>query len=608
MDSFFIEPASLPGGKVWRDACYAATAKSFDPEQIVSNTSIIAKSRASENSQASDLVSEALSCDASSFSGFVQVLMLLFVYGGILYTASQLIANGSELLLLVPSLRKIVGSVVLPILGAVPDGAIVLFSGLGSNAQEELSVGVGALAGSTIMLLTIPWFLSILAGRVNIRADGILTYNRHPHKLIPPTNMNPFHTGVQPREMVQISGKTMLITAFSYLVIQGAALRTGTFFAASTTPEATAKAAAAEKGPAVFCFIVCVIFFFGYLYYQVYGVSEEEEELRDSIVDEVKQKAIRKGEISLSAAFKEIWSVAAAADESTGLREAQHAEERLAIVLKTFFSAYDHDRSGSIDTLELQNLMRDLGEVLSVEDVKQLHDDMDVDSNGKIELEEFIENMPRFIISRSTKRNNSADGIEGMEEGNLSGGFEIENDQEEEEEEVPHDLRHDDPDTQIKNVMRRSFTMMFVGTALVLVFSDPMVGVMSEVGKRIGVPAFYISFVLAPLASNASEFIAAYSYASKKTRKTVTISFSTLLGAAIMNNTFVLAIFMLLLTMKNLAWQFTAETIAILVVELAMGLMSQKKVMTLRDGYIVLSLFPLSIFLVMFLENVVGLD
>lgn len=66
----------------------------------------------------------------------------------------------------------IVGSVVLPILGAVPDGAIVLFSGLGSNAKSQVAVGVGALAGSTIMLLTLPWFLSVLAGRVDCDAKG----------------------------------------------------------------------------------------------------------------------------------------------------------------------------------------------------------------------------------------------------------------------------------------------------------------------------------------------------------------------------------------------------------------------------------------------------
>lgn len=70
---------------------------------------------------------------------------------------------------LVPAVMKLMtGSVVLPILGAVPDGCIVLFSGLGPNAEEELAVGIGALAGSTIMLLTIPWCLSIIGGRVDI--------------------------------------------------------------------------------------------------------------------------------------------------------------------------------------------------------------------------------------------------------------------------------------------------------------------------------------------------------------------------------------------------------------------------------------------------------
>ena len=46
----------------------------------------------------------------------------------------------------------------------MPDGAIVLVSGLGADAQCKVSVGVGTLAGSTIMLLTIPWALSVFLG------------------------------------------------------------------------------------------------------------------------------------------------------------------------------------------------------------------------------------------------------------------------------------------------------------------------------------------------------------------------------------------------------------------------------------------------------------
>ena len=86
----------------------------------------------------------------------LQVFFLFSVYAAFLYWGSELISDGSELLLLTPY-EKVVGSVVLPVLGAVPDGAIVLFSGMApaDQVQKQLAVGVGTLAGSTIMLLTL---------------------------------------------------------------------------------------------------------------------------------------------------------------------------------------------------------------------------------------------------------------------------------------------------------------------------------------------------------------------------------------------------------------------------------------------------------------------
>merc|ERR1719331_1795488 len=106
-----------------------------------------------------------------------------------------------------------------------------------------------------------------------------------------------------------------------------------------------------------------------------------------------------------------------------------------------------------------------------------------------------------------------------------------------------------------------------------------MVDVMANVGKRVGVPPFYVSFILAPLASNASELIASLNYAAKKTKKTITVSLSALEGAACMNNTFCLAIFMALIYFKKLAWKFTAETISILVVEVCIGIVASFKTM-----------------------------
>merc|ERR1712216_26584 len=146
------------------------------------------------------------------------------------------------------------------------------------------------------------------------------------------------------------------------------------------------------------------------------------------------------------------------------------------------------------------------------------------------------------------------------------------------------------------------------GTILVLVFSDPMVDILSDLGKRVGVPAFYVSFVLAPVASNASELVAALAYAKKKTRGSIATSIDQCFGAASMNNTFGLGIFLGLIYFKGMIWEFSAETIAILFCEICIGLVAFKKLQTTLSGFVVLMFYVGCIAIVALLENVVGLN
>jgi Ca2+/Na+ antiporter len=119
-----------------------------------------------------------------------------------------------------------------------------------------------------------------------------------------------------------------------------------------------------------------------------------------------------------------------------------------------------------------------------------------------------------------------------------------------------------------------------------------------------GVGAFSVSFVLAPLASNASELIAAYKYSLKKTTTSIAISLSTLQGAACMNNTFGLGIFMVLIYTQSLAWQYLAETLAIVFVQICLFLFVVTKTShTLLDGFLILALYPLSLLFVALLES-----
>jgi len=629
LGKLFIEPEMLPGGSAWTVTC--GTLRQLSPSAVNASSGGGASARLS--AEHFEALSEAARCTVSPAFGFIQVLLLLGVYGAVLFVASNLIANGSELLLLVPSLRGIVGSVVLPILGAVPDGAIVLFSGLGANAQEEVGVGVGALAGSTIMLLTVPFAQSIIAGRVNISPAGDASYGSRP-KLSPPGNLHPTATGVQPNAMVAVSARIMLLTAASYAIIQVPALFSGSHGRADGAESAAvvAAGAASQKWWAFAGLICCLVAFVWYLWYQIFAASPVDEEYRATVVDQVKAKAIRHHDVSLRAAFfadlhdAATRSSAAEPTESTGLTGADAADRRLRDLLRTFFKHYDTDENDRISDPELQYLMLDLGEKLSPGEISELFHTFDADNSGGVCFDEFSRCMPAYILSRGAhpapvRAPRQTGGAPVDAEAPAAGGGSPSyaavvrdgadahhGEEEEEEEEVPEDLRHKDPEVQLQLVKKRAFSMMGVGTALVLLFSDPMCAVLSSVGGRIGVQPFFISFVLAPLASNASELIAAAAYAARKTKRTITISFSTLLGAAIMNNTFCLAIFLLLVWAKGLEWQFTAETLAIVAVEAAMFWFATKKTLVTRDAYVILSLFPLSLVLCFFLQSVVGLN
>ncbi len=61
-----------------------------------------------------------------------------------------------------------------------------------------------------------------------------------------------------------------------------------------------------------------------------------------------------------------------------------------------------------------------------------------------------------------------------------------------------------------------------------------------------------------------AQVVAAVSFASKKTSKTIGICFQSLQGAVALNNTFVLAILMALVYARGLEWEFRSETLALL--------------------------------------------
>lgn len=70
-----------------------------------------------------------------------------------------------------------------------------------------------------------------------------------------------------------------------------------------------------------------------------------------------------------------------------------------------------------------------------------------------------------------------------------------------------------------------------------------------------------------------------------------------------MNNTFCLGVFMFLIYFRSLAWEFSAETVSILLVQFLMASVSFRSTHRVIDGFCVLTLYPLSLVVVAGLEE-----
>ena len=82
------------------------------------------------------------------------------------------------------------------------------------------------------------------------------------------------------------------------------------------------------------------------------------------------------------------------------------------------------------------------------------------------------------------------------------------------------------------------------------------------------------------------------------------VAYEQLLGAAVMNNTYCLAIFLLLIYAQSLYWNYTAEVLAMLFAEAVVFLIAtQLAVHTLKTAALILAVYPATILIVWSLEN-----
>ena len=265
--------------------------------------------------------------------------------------------------------------------------AIILFSGLGSIevAQESISVGIGALAGSTIMLLTVPWALSVIAGRVDI-TNGVTAYRKNP-KLTPNLTFSETlsDTGVSLSKQIRQGGIIMALTTIPYFLIQTPAL----FMKGSTQ-----KVAQEEHWWSFAALVICLLGLVAYMRIQL-KFSDQGQDKNKRIA--IAKKTLRAGKMSLRGILKStINSIESeklphgnhygATDVST---LPQEITSLLKDVLVDAFAAYDSDKSGSLERSEIRVFFKDFHENIDEDDVTAILNKVDNDKDDIISFDEY---------------------------------------------------------------------------------------------------------------------------------------------------------------------------------------------------------------------------
>ncbi|XP_057816210.2 sodium/calcium exchanger NCL2 isoform X2 [Cryptomeria japonica] len=491
-------------------------------------------------------------------------LFLVAVYGYLLLLSAKFMSDGSETLLTVTG-PGLIGGLFLPILGAFPDALLVLVSGLSGStetAQSQVLIGMGLLAGSTVMLLTLLWGSCLVVGKCDISGDSVAIDSQDT------TRFSLLGSGISTDKSTRTASRIMVASVVPFLIVQ--------------IPQLINSSSAKRISVLVAC-IAAILCLLSYCIYQVI------------------QPWIQKRRIEY-AKHKHIVSSVLHHVHKKGLGTLVGEDGELDVdVAKGIFNSLDSDGDGHLSEGELRGLLVGLElhqQNASAKDaLDKIMSDFDTSRDGKLDLMEFEEGIRSWlhVAQKVDLSNNYSRKVSDLER---TARDELDN-------LIPEDTK-DDNDNPYQFYLK-AVSLMLGGAVIAGIFADPFVDAVDNFSDATSIPSFFISFIAMPLATNSSEGVSALIFASRKKTQTASLTYSEIYGAVTMNNTLCLGIFLAIVYIRGLEWDFSAEVLVILLVVLAMGLFgSFRTTFPLWMSFVAFLLYPLTLAIVYVLDYVLG--
>ncbi|KAL3643492.1 hypothetical protein CASFOL_014307 [Castilleja foliolosa] len=482
------------------------------------------------------------------------LLFLIVVYEILLSTGGKYVGMGSELFFQITG-PGVFGASLFQFLGTIPQIVLVLVSSLSGSleaAQQRTTLGMGLVAGTTVMLLTLIWGISVVLGSYDLSEANTTDETGNREK-----TLNGY--GVVTDAETSYTARLMLITLLPFLVLS------------------LAKVFDSSSGRRVIiliALIVTVILLIAYIFYQIFQPWVQNRRFEYLMNKYAKDKLLR----LLS---------------RNGKPDTQKIQQ--------LFSKIDKDKSSSVSPLELRVLLLgvkiDDDDLSTERDVENILASFDVSGDGRITQDEFVRGMTKLASDLSDQ---SPDRIK------FKGGSNSN------ESQLQQGLLANSTRARRKANSNswlnysKAFGYVIFGTVMLCALSEPLITSVVGFAQSANLPSFCVSYLAIPFAMNYGVAVQSIASASQKTQKSISLTLSALYGGVYMNNIIGLIVFLAPSFARNLWADVFAEIAVVLVICTMMTIFTSIRTTFSRlTGYLVLLLYPISLALVYLYTSVI---
>ncbi|KAK4386568.1 Sodium/calcium exchanger NCL2 [Sesamum angolense] len=295
------------------------------------------------------------------------LLFLIVVYEILLSLGGQYVANGSNLFFQIIG-PGVFGASLFQFLGTVPQIVLVLVSALSGStaaAQQRAKLGMGLVAGTTVMLLTLIWGSVVVLGSYDLSQANTTDSSGNQKK----TTIRGY--GVVTDVETSYTARIILITLFPLLILQLA-----TIFHSSSV----------KRVIILIVLIITVVLLAAYIFYQTFQPWIQNRRFEYLMSKYAKDKLMR-------------------LISRNGKPDTRKIQE--------LFNKINKNNDASISTAELRVLL--LGVHMDDDDsstdrnVENIMASLDTSADGRINQDEFIKGMTKLVsdISNQTPVSNS---------------------------------------------------------------------------------------------------------------------------------------------------------------------------------------------------------